>query len=374
MRAISGSLRNPGLDLLRAVAMFFVICQHIIGQGGLLGNAEVGSGKYYVLSFWQILVYCAVDIYGITTGYLLCEKKFRLSRLTKIWLTTVFWSVAVSCVFFILVLESRTFQEAVSMFLPVLRGRYWFFTAYFIVILVSPALNILIRSLSKRQFRLLFAALFVIFGIVPVGALGNDVLRISTGHHFSWMIVLYLLGGYLKKHGATVVGGRSGRTPRIWLLGYFLCAGVHWVYQFVTVSIGLKGFSHLLLTYPSPLVLGEALCLFLYLRENGDGLNANGAAGKLLSLIAPGVYSVYVIHVHPKVFWSEKVIAMFRPWDAWGCAQVVGAMIITALGVFLVCILLDTGRQWLFRRLGIDNAADRVSDWIETAVRQAVAA
>ncbi|WP_458398435.1 acyltransferase family protein [Anaerotignum sp.] len=218
--------RNLGLDALRAISMFFVICQHIIGQGGLIGNAAEGSGKYFLLSFLQILVYCAVDIYGIITGYLLCDKKFRLSRLVKIWLTTVFWSVAVSCCFFIFAPESRTFEEAVSMFLPILRGRYWFFTAYFVVMLVSPALNVLIHSLNRRQFHLLFAALFVIFGVVPVGSLGYDVLRISTGHHFSWMVVLYLIGGYIKIYSTPPCGWTSSEKTRILAAGLFpVCWG-----------------------------------------------------------------------------------------------------------------------------------------------------
>ena len=104
------STRNMGLDILRALAMFFVICQHFLGQGELVSHA-VGSGKFWFLNFLQILVYCSVNIYGITTGYLLCEKSFRLSRLTKVWLTTVFWSVVVSCCFFLFVPESRSLRK-----------------------------------------------------------------------------------------------------------------------------------------------------------------------------------------------------------------------------------------------------------------------
>lgn len=365
--------RNPGLDLLRAISMFFVICQHMIGQGGLIGHAAVGSGKFFFLSFLQILVYCAVDIYGITTGYLLCDKKFRLSRLVKLWLTTVFWSVAVSCCFFVLVPESRTFEEAVSMFLPILRGRYWFFTAYFVVMLVSPALNVLIRSLSRRQFQLLFAALLLIFGVIPVGSLGYDVPRISTGHHFSWMIALYLIGGYIKMHSAPPADTCPRKKKTVWLLGYLLCAAVHFLYKFAVVSMDMAGFGDLMLTYPSPLILGEAVCLFLYFEEAGKHIHPGGIAGKLLAFAAPGVYAVYVIHVHPKVFWSEIMIALFRPWDHWGCAQVLCAMVVTALGVFAMCVLLDKGRQGLFRLLHVEKAAEQVSAWIEKKVRQVLA-
>ena len=146
--------RNPGIDLLRALAMFFVIIWHFIGQGGLLEHAEPGSVKYWVLSFIQILTICCVNLYGLTTGYLMCGKPFRLSRVVKLWVTTVFWSVAVSCVLFVVFPETRTFEELVSMFLPILRGRYWFFTAYVVVMMLSPVLNLVIHSLTKGQFHL----------------------------------------------------------------------------------------------------------------------------------------------------------------------------------------------------------------------------
>lgn len=362
--------RNLGIDILRGIAMFFVICQHILGQGGIVANAGVGSGKYYFLSFLQILATCAVDVYGITTGYLMCEKRFRLSRIVKLWLTTVFWSVAVSCCFFVFVPESRTVSEMVSMFLPILRGRYWFFTAYFVVMLISPVLNVVIRTLSRRQFKLLFAALFVIFGVVPFCSLGYDVMRISGGNHFAWMIALYLIGGYLRKYYRLSAAAPSG--SRKWLLGYFLIALVHLAYKIAVGLVGLPNYSDLLLTCVSPLIVGEAVCLFQYFRAVGEKIPADGIGGRVIRFAAPGIYAVYVIHVHPKVFWSSEIIALFRPWDSWNGIQVFGAMVVTALAVFTVCILLDAVRQRLFRVLKIDSAAERISDWIEQKVRRMI--
>ncbi|MBQ8835468.1 MAG: acyltransferase [Oscillospiraceae bacterium] len=355
--------RNMGIDVLRAVAMFFVICQHILVQGSVTAAAEVGSGKYYFMQFLQVLVYCAVNIYGLTTGYLLCRKPFRLSRLVKLWLTTVFWSVAVSCVFFVLVPESRTFSEMVSMFLPILRGRYWFFTAYFVVMLVSPVLNVVIQNLSRRQFQLLFAALFLIFGVVPICSLGYDVLRITTGHHFSWMIVLYLIGGYLRVYPPAVPVPKK----HLWLLGYWISAAVHLLYILAVNLAGLNSFTNLMLTYPSPLILAEAICLLQYCKDLP--LKPDGLPGKLVRFIAPGVYSVYVIHVHPLVFWNKNIISAFRAWDSWNGIQVLGAILLTAFAVFTVCILLDALRQRLFRLLHIDQLAEKLSDRAEAVVR-----
>lgn len=356
--------RNLGIDLLRAIAMFFVIIWHFIGQGGLLEYSEVGSAKYWILSFVRILTICCVNLYGLTTGYLMCDKPFKLSRVAKLWVTTVFWSVAVSCVLFAVFPETRTIEEAVSMFLPILRGRYWFFTAYVVVILLSPVLNFVIRSLTGGQYRLLLAVLFFLFGVIPVGSLGYDVMRISTGHHFSWMIVLYILGGYLRRFPM----GKEENSNR-WLLGYFLFAAVHLVYKMAVTAVGLKSFGDLLLTYPSPMVVGEAIFLFLYFKEAFSDVSAESILGKLIRFAAPGIYSVYVIHVHPRVFWNTHIISLFRSWDDWNVLAVCAAMIGTAAALFAVCVCLDAVRQWLFRGTGIDRAVDRLSDYIENKVR-----
>lgn len=355
--------RNLGIDLMRAMAMFFVICLHILGQGGLIAHAEPDSGKFYFLKFLQILSYCAVNAYGITTGYLMCTRPFRLARVTRLWLTTVFWSVAVSCCFFIFVPESRTFEEMVSMFLPILRGRYWFFTAYFVTMMVSPVLNVVIHTLSRTRFKLLLGVLFMIFGVVPVCSLGYDVMRISGGNHFSWMICLYLIGGYIRRFA-----GEGGE--RRWLAWYFLFALAHLAYIFALHGVGLGMFGDLFLTNVSPLIVGEAVCLFLYCSSVGGRIRGDGPMGRVIRFVTPGIYAVYVIHVHKLVFWSEDIIARFRPWDGWNVILVFAALIAAASGVFILCVLLDAVRQWLFRVLGIDRAAEGLSDMAERKIRK----
>ena len=74
------------------------------------------------------------------------------------------------------------------------------------------------------------------------------------------------------------------------------------------------------------------------------------------------------------VFWNENIIGLFRAWDNWNMFAVLGAVLGTALVVFLVCVTLDALRQRLFRLLRIDQAAERLSDWIEKTVRKLVKA
>ena len=154
-----------------------------------------------------------------------------------------------------------------------------------------------------------------------------------------------------------------------WLLGYFLFALVHLAYKFLVSAIGLPNFGDLLLTYPSPLILGEAVCLFLFCKNAFRNMSADGFIGKLIRFISPGVYSVYIIHVHPLVFWNKGIIGFFRAWDHLGSVAVFVRLALTSIAVFAVCILLDFLRQHLFRAIGINRIAERWSDKLETLVR-----
>ena len=134
--------------------------------------------------------------------------------------------------------------------------------------------------------------------------------------------------------------------------------------------VGFGNFGGLFLTNVSPLILGEAVCLFLYCRSAGAKIRAAGFGGRVIRFVTPGIYAVYVIHVHPLVFWSEEIIVLFRPWDGRNVLWVLAAMVGVAAAVFVLCILLDAVRQWLFRVLGIDRAADRLSDMTEKKIRK----
>lgn len=358
VNSLQTTKRNYGIDLLRIISMIFVICHHILMQGGLINASEPCSPKYYWFSFLDILAYCAVDCYALITGYVMCNKKFKLSNLLNLWTTVIFWSVVVSCVFFVIKSETRSVSEMVSMFLPVLRGRYWFFTAYVVMYFMTPVLNHIINTLNRNTYLLFFGACFIVFGLIPVFSLGYDVLRISNGLHFSLLIMMYLIGGYIKKYEAESV--RLNCKKRNYLIGYFIIAGVHLIYkiaieQLTQFVLGQASYGDLLLTYVSPFIIGEAVCLFLYFKQ--VNINAEKISGKLIKCITPCVFSVYIIHVHPLIFWNVMP-ELFASWAKYNPFIVTAMLVLLAMLVFIVCILLDKCRVLLFKALRISKLTD----------------
>lgn len=125
-----------------------------------------------------------------------------------------------------------------------------------------------------------------------------------------------------------------------------------------------------MLTCVSPLVVAEAFCLFLYFRDTGAKINPHSITARLLRFAAPGVYSVYIIHVHPLIFWNQNLIGLLRPWDSWNGITVLAATAAAAVGVFLVCVLLDFLRQQLFRVLKLNEATAKVCSRVEGCIRK----
>ena len=70
--------RNYGIDLLKILSMFFVIIIHVGGHGGLIYNADIFTLNGTIVWLIRILVYCAVNMFALITGYLCINRKIKL--------------------------------------------------------------------------------------------------------------------------------------------------------------------------------------------------------------------------------------------------------------------------------------------------------
>ena len=85
--------RNYGIDLLRLVSMLYVVILHVLGQGGVLGAVAEGSAQYQIAWFLEVWSLCAVNIFGIISGYVGFtekEKPHIYANYLVIWLQVVF--------------------------------------------------------------------------------------------------------------------------------------------------------------------------------------------------------------------------------------------------------------------------------------------
>ena len=91
--------RNYGIDLLRVVAMCFIIILHLLGHGGVLDSSAPGSINWLTAYFFETLAYSGVGIFATISGYVGytdARKPHRLRSFFNMWFKVFFYSIVIS--------------------------------------------------------------------------------------------------------------------------------------------------------------------------------------------------------------------------------------------------------------------------------------
>ena len=245
--------RNRGIDLLRMTAMWMVVILHILNKGGVLAAAAPLSAGQGTARLLETAAYCAVNCYGLISGYVGVQRRFRYSGALALWLRVAFYTLGITAVFACLMPGSVNGDRVLRAFFPVLFRQYWYVTAYFGMCLFIPFFNLLLNRLSKGQLRLLALSIVLVFSVLPT-LRQKDVFLTDNGYSVLWLSCLYLLGGILRLYG------RQERKLFRWAAVYLGCVLVTWLVKLAGDRLWMARTGHLcdkvlLTTYTSPTIL-----------------------------------------------------------------------------------------------------------------------
>ena len=94
-------------------------------------------------------------------------EKFKLKKVIELWKQVIFYSVAISLIFWFVGIEPITMHTLLQAFFPVITGTYWFVTTYIVLYLFSPFINTALNSIKKEDHKKLILVLAVFFVILP---------------------------------------------------------------------------------------------------------------------------------------------------------------------------------------------------------------
>ena len=342
--------RQTGPDMLRSVSMLLIITLHALAHGGVLAASSAPVPSVFVWTC-EALAYVGVNCYVLLSGYFLIRSEFRLHRLLRLWIQVLFYSAALYGIAVLCGAESFSGVRMVRFLLPTLTRKYWFFTAYIALVLLSPFLNRLLLALSGRQFRLLLAVLIGLFCVWPNLLAFSDLLPFGDGRGVCWFVTLYCIAAYIRLYPPRPRRG-------ICLAVYFGCSLVTAAERFlylrfldgtaVSSAFG-DAASHLpTLFYAnnSVPVLVSSVALFLFFRSvTVSRPRVQKAAAHLGSL----TFGVYLIHDHESV--RKWLWGALRLSDYADSAHIVWLLPAVCLAVFAACLLIEQARQLLFRPL-----------------------
>ncbi len=343
--------RNYGIDSLRLFSMYLVTVLHVLGQGGVLSRS---TGAVFSISWLlETIAYCAVNCFGMISGYVgyTEEKKtYRFSKYISIWMQVVFYSFGIRLLYCMIrpeLMEGRSLLAAV---LPVTTCHYWYISAYTGLFFIIPWLNRLMRQCRKQEINFLIFVLFLVFSCYANCArfLG-DVFSLGGGYSFVWLVILYLIGAWMKKCDIP-----KKVNSILSLASIVLCVVLTWI-PIVSFPI----LETIFLSYISPTIVFLAVFLLILFSK----IKFKALGERIIKMFAPAALGVYLLHVQADFweFFMKGRFASIADSPAW---QVPFLVLGAAGGIFIFCILVEKIRLTVFKVLRINTVAEKLVAYI----------
>lgn len=176
----------------------------------------------------------------------------------------------------------------------------------------------------------------------PLGGIHSGSFKIT------WFVTAYLIGGYLRLSCPAKYCRMYCKRIIVFLvssIALYTCAA-------------LFGHDIIALGYNSLLTVAIACCLFMLV------MSVKIERSKIISFLAPNVLAVYIIHQHllMRSFLSSS-LQSFIPGPSGMKALY---LLFCTVDIFILCVLIDKWREWLFRTVHVENCIDYLSDRIKS--------
>jgi len=340
--------RQANFELLRIIAMLMVVTMHYLMKGNVASSmAEDGSVVNLLTWFIQSACIVAVNVYVLISGYFLVTAEWKISRLLKLVLQILCYSIGVPLVCLCLgvgnVAQWSVYDWGVAIF-PLQMEHYWFATAYIVLYLLVPILSVAVQKMEKKQLQVTIGVLVLFFSV------GKSIIPILIptdryGYDFGWFICLFLIAAYIRLYGIQFLNN-TRKALIIYLILvvtiFAYSAGLGWLTR--SYDLPLSYAMDMVHCYNHILVLGASVALFCGIRYFRI---PKGNFSKIVCAVAPYTFGVYLLHEN---------IAIRQLWQSWfGVESVKGSfmflphMLITVLVVFVISIIVDYVRSIVFQ-------------------------
>lgn len=339
--------RNYGIELLRIIAMFMIVVYHVLGQGGVIGSMAFHTPHYHVASFLYVVCSCAVNVYALISGFVLCDKKFHISRLFNLYLTVAFYTVLIFLVLIILGYDVVSPKNVLQALLPLSSHHYWYLSSYFGLLILMPFLNRALVIVEKRELILVASVGFVFFSVIPT-LLRKDPFLTNAGISTIWLCILYLVGGYIRKYDVL-----SKIKSSFFLILFLIMVLITYLSKIIIVST-IESFFHrsasgdIFISYTSPMIIVMSIALFCFIASKSFAKSTI----KIIKMLSPMTLSVYVIHENLLV--RKYFVNGFASFFLDNSVYVFTLLVLgAAVFIYFSCSVIDYLRIGLFRLLGV---------------------
>jgi len=331
--------RNSVIETLRLMAMYAIVLHHYCMHGGVSSTPGMSSSTLTIAagaSFGR----WGVDVFVLIAGYFLTAQ-FTMAQMVRhaVKFCVQVWTISILCLLFAMIFSGSPVgaRDILASCLPLGYDVWWFATAYFVLLVLSPFINILLFSLSKSQHAELVAIMLLFWSAL------STILPASNFAYskLSLFVMLYLIASYIRRYV-------EAKDPGKWAKA---CACLLLLLPVSSMSIQalsgrfavLAGKQLHFASEQSPLTIAAAVATLMV------ALSLKPRYSAAVNLISTGSFGIYLFSDHPliePILWGNLIHTRTQ----FSSAALPALMLASSFAVFLAALAVEMLRQVMIQR------------------------
>ena len=331
--------RDSNFEVLRILSMIMIVFHHLSVHSGLnLSTIEIFPNVLWI-KFIQMGGKIGVNLFVLISGYFLINsERIKISKILKLWGQMLFTSISIYIVFCILGLEHLKIQYIIKRILPVIFEEWWFSSTYFVLYIISPVLNNMLKRIERNNYKRMLLIMLVFWCIIPT-LFGTSF----QSNSLIWFVTLYCVAGYIKLYG---------QDWKISNKKYFLLALVIVIFTYSSVilldlkNIRVSNFENNILYFYNmqrlPMFL---ISLFVFLGFKETTVEYS----RFINIIASTTFGIYLIHddnYMRRFLWID----FFKVKSFSNDINLIPYSILVCFIIFVACVLIEFIRIYIIEK------------------------
>lgn len=284
--------RDSSIELLRILTAIAVVFLHYnnnsIGGGFNFAPAGTLNGNYLYLI--EHICVCAVDLFVLISAYFLAAtEKRKLIKVVEMLIQVIVFR----CAFYGVELLCGTPFSLRTLITKIIPSNYYVIL-YIVLYIISPYINVAVKTISKKSFKNLVIIGFLIFsvwamcvdlyegfmgaptnGFSPVGMYGSQY-----GYSIVNFMLLYVIGAYIRINNVSI-------SKKIAVIGLAVCVVLMSIATYPLFKVHIPAV--LAWSYHNPLVIMMACFILLLFKDMK-------IRSKVVNEFAKASFTCYLFH------------------------------------------------------------------------------
>lgn len=332
------TVRQSNFELLRIVAILLILTMHVWSQIGIY-EAETAV-RVSTLNRWITVIINAIGNTGVSCFILISGYfgiKCKSDKFLHIVILTTFYALLLCLCFHAMGIDMGEKGYMTALFsVPLYQD--WFIACYLFLMMVAQYIDILVRNLTRKDFRWMLIVLFLFLSFVPTLFLHKDSsILIGGGKCLIYSIFLYLLGRYIHLYETRFYFSRKMLFAVLIVCQILIVVGNGFAMEMKGTYVGVlsKDFS--------PLILLSSVSIFLLFKSIS-------IKSVVVNSIAKSVLGIYLLDNLYRIV-DEKVVHLSH----YSSSELAIVMLLFEVCIcFAICLVVDKLRTVILK--GIENA------------------